>query len=1307
MSIYTTGGLHTQGWLYDSNDDLLAWNYDTTRDGQVEANFRILWTLTPGVYYVSVRSADRRTAAGGDYTLHFQTRIDDHGNSFQTSTSLQLGSSVAGRIEHPGDDWDYFKLDLSGRSGLTDVWIYTTGAIDTRGWLYESGGDSYLVFNNDSYIEGRATGFQIRRHLSSGVYYIRVQGWLAATGDYTLQAEAVTDPGSTTGTATPLSLDSPVPGTVDTASDADYFRLLLAESTNLVVDTKGLDLWNPDGAVPVAPLGFAVFDNGGAEISVNVHAEMLDGDRYGFRIEDEFEAGTYYVKVTTPSGVSSHPVPYTIHAYEDTVYTAFIDDCTTATASLNNREFDDPLYGCQWHINNADGEDINVEAVWAEGVNGEGVNIAVVDDTMDYSHEDLAGNIDSSLSHDYGSMSGAYRPFDHHGTAVAGIIAARDNGAGVLGVAPRATIYGYNYLAGDWQLFQDRNRADAMARNRVVTAVSNNSWGPPDGPWWSPAHRLWELAVESGVREGFNGKGTFYVFSVGNGGRGHRLNPDGTLVGGHYTNVKGRGDDSNLNELANYYAVTAVCAVNDADTRTVYSEKGANLWVCAPSGEDERRGIVTTENSDRYRSDFDGTSASAPIVSGVAALLRDANPDLTWRDLRLILAASARKNDAENPGWVEGAQKYRAYSTDGHYHFNHEYGFGVVDAKAAVDLARGWTNLPPLETVRAANPSATTIPPPLGSVPQTVTSSITVDTVDTGLRFTEFVEINTDFDHTSFRDMDIELVSPSGTVSKLAVPFNTRHYQDTYYRADGSSYEDTYFVRLDGAFRFGSARHLGEDPNGVWTLRLSDHYPELGGTLRSWGIKVYGHRQDLPGPPVIATPITVDLNSLAIAWNAPSSDGGQAILGYDLRYIRTESDETVEANWTVVEDVWTAGSGLLAYTITALSSGTQYDVQVRAVTAVDDGPWSLPASAATPSAGVPGAPAIQSVSSGTNSLTVSWTPPLDGGRSPITDYDLRHISSDAPDKSDTNWMVVQEVWTGSGALSYGLTGLAGGTQYIVQVRANSAHGDGPWSATATGTAQTAGTSGVSRAFSTPWVDPLGQLTVTITGAGAGAAQVVETLPAGFTYSSSSLLDSAVDVLGQRVTFTLQGDDSFNYKVTAPSTEGVYSFQGVLRRLNGMETTIGGTFDITVSSVPVVVLSLSSNPPLQIRIGSPVAVTATFNEAVSGFTVDDIIVANGTVINFVEGDEAMVYTFDVIPRDIAKVTVDIAANLAMDSNGTGNAAAAQLSFTPYDDDGDGNIGRAEAIAAISDYFSGKLTRGQAIAVISLYFASGTT
>ena len=93
----------------------------------------------------------------------------------------------------------------------------------------------------------------------------------------------------------------------------------------------------------------------------------------------------------------------------------------------------------------------------------------------------------------------------------------------------------------------------------------------------------------------------------------------------------------------------------------------------------------------------------------------------------------------------------------------------------------------------------------------------------------------------------------------------------------------------------------------------------------------------VPGPPTITALIIAGDNSLTIAWAAPAR--GPAVTAYDLRYVRTDADETVEGNWTVEEDVWT-GAGALRYVVTGLAAGTQYDVQVRAVSSGGDGPWS-------------------------------------------------------------------------------------------------------------------------------------------------------------------------------------------------------------------------------------------------------------------------------------------------------------------------------------------------------------------------------
>ena len=817
---------------------------------------------------------------------------DDHGDFLSTATPLSLGSSLAGRID-PGSDRDFFELDLSSASAQSDLWIYTTGELDTIGWLFDAAYEEQA--EDDNLTSGVNDNFHLRAIVPSGVYYVEVRSSGDETGDYTIHAEVVAHVGSTTGTATSLNLDSPVAGTIDASEDSDYFEFSLTDSMNLAL--RGVS-GNGD------PIHGSIVDNTGTEIEVNV--------RPGFGIEDDFGPGTYFLRVNTPVDVTSHPVPYIIHAYEDTEYTNFLDDCEDKTGALNNLQITDPLYGCQWHLKNSADEDINVEVVWAEGIDGNGVNVAIVDDGMDHGHEDLVDNVDASRNHDYTGGDDLHQPLEHHGTNVAGIIAASANSVGVRGVAPQATVYGYNYLVDQ----TDLGRADSMTRDRAVTAVSNNSWGPRGGPGLGQADSLWELAIESGVSGGLNGKGIFYTFA---GGNHHRY-----------------GDNSNLNELANYHAVTAVCAVNDGDTRASYSEMGANLWVCAPSGDRsaERRGILTTENSDRYHVDFSGTSAATPIVSGVAALMRQANPSLTWRDLKLILAASARKNDPASSNWVNGAQKYGSDSASDRYHFNHEYGFGMVDAGAAVAMAKAWNDtLPPLqsETVESSDSSERILDAPAVGTPTPVSQSLTMVT---GIDFIEFVEVNASFQHNSFRDLEIVLVSPSGAESTLTVPFDTFNDDDP----------EVDFIPLRGSFRFGSARHLGEDPNGKWTLRITDNFQFGGGTLESWGITVYGHGPT-PGVPAVNS-ATPGAGSLTVAWTAPDQALGAPVTSYDLRYIQRNVGDLSDVNWLVLENVWNATSGgSLEYTVSRLVGGAQHLLQLRAVSNNTVGSWSASVSA--------------------------------------------------------------------------------------------------------------------------------------------------------------------------------------------------------------------------------------------------------------------------------------------------------------------------------------------------------------------------
>ena len=247
----------------------------------------------------------------------------------------------------------------------------------------------------------------------------------------------------------------------------------------------------------------------------------------------------------------------------------------------------------------------------------------------------------------------------------------------------------------------------------------------------------------------------------------------------------------------------------------------------------------------------------------------------------------------------------------------------------------------------------------------------------------------------------------------------------------------------------------------------------------------------------------------------------------------------------------------------------------------------------------------------------------------------------------------------------------------------------------------------TRSFSTPAVALGGQLEVTIDVDNYGPfGGVVETLPPGSSYVSSSLSPSSAEVEGQEVKFVLFGESSFTYIVTASDTLGTYTFSGILKDENNVEHPVGGASSISVGFVPPSVSISRTNPGAMsnVRINSPIPLTATFSEPVFGFTLDDIIVANGIADNFAALD-SVTYTFDVTPSDIGEVTVDIAAGIAQDADGNGNEAASRFSLgITYDDDGDGTVSKAEAIAAIRDYFGGNITKAQAIAVIRLYFSA---
>ncbi|MBF0608728.1 MAG: S8 family serine peptidase [Magnetococcales bacterium] len=465
----------------------------------------------------------------------------------------------------------------------------------------------------------------------------------------------------------------------------------------------------------------------------------------------------------------------------------------------------DPLFSQQWHLKNTGqgggriGADMNISFLWSTYRATPSQTIAVVDNGLEIGHEDLKGNVLPDKSYNYLNKTTDPTPTnkkDSHGTSCAGLAAARGfNALGVTGVAPAAGLVGYNLLMN----FTDENGVDAMTRGYNEGRIYTSSWGPDDtGDMLDAPAPSFVDALRFGTSKGRGGLGNIYTWAAGN----------------------GRSDDDNSNNdgYANSRYVFAIGASTNSDTVSYYSEDGANILVNAPSS-GGTLDITTTDltQNGKYATDFSGTSAVAPMAAGAVAIILEANPLLSWRDVRYILAMSARKNDPLDADWtVNGAG----------LHVNHKYGFGIIDVSEAVNKAKTWTSLPPETSVTKSATVNQFIP---DNTPAGLDNTVSVS--EAGDMLVEFVEVYLNApDHTCFTDLDVTLTSPSGTKSVLASAHPITSCPSEY--------------AFDN-WRFGSTHHLGEPASGNWTLHVADRRAGNMGTLKSWTLKLYGHSKGL------------------------------------------------------------------------------------------------------------------------------------------------------------------------------------------------------------------------------------------------------------------------------------------------------------------------------------------------------------------------------------------------------------------------------------------------------------------------------
>ncbi|MEV4436113.1 S8 family serine peptidase [Streptomyces sp. NPDC049555] len=362
----------------------------------------------------------------------------------------------------------------------------------------------------------------------------------------------------------------------------------------------------------------------------------------------------------------------------------------------------EPLEGLQWDLGA-----IGADKAAKVNAGSRKVTVAVIDTGVDDTHPDLAPNFSagqsaSCVSGKADTSPGAWRPHnpadDYHGTHVAGTIAAARNGLGVSGVAPGVKVSGIKVSTPDKNAFfyaESVVCAFVFAADHGVS-VTNNSYYvdpwlfncPDDGDQKAIAEAVGRAAKYA------QDKGVVNVAAAGN------SNLD--LAAPQLDDASSPNDSKPvprkvdprqcLDVPASLPGVVTVAATGVKSGKSFYSNYGLNaIDVAAPGGDSlqipelpakDGRILSTLPGGDWGF--LQGTSMASPHVAGVAALLKSAHPKSSPQEIQWLLKAQAKNPGCPAAGYdPDGTGKWKAACT-GTKHVNSFYGYGIVDALAAV-----------------------------------------------------------------------------------------------------------------------------------------------------------------------------------------------------------------------------------------------------------------------------------------------------------------------------------------------------------------------------------------------------------------------------------------------------------------------------------------------------------------------------------------------------------------------------------------------------------------------------------------------
>jgi subtilisin family serine protease len=572
---------------------------------------------------------------------------------------------------------------------------------------------------------------------------------------------------------------------------------------------------------------------------------------------------------------------------------------------------DDPLVEQQWHLKNTGqtafslsggiaGNDLDIDFAHAMGIKGNGITVSVIDTGLEIDHPDLAPNVvPGSINFLRGDVG---FPVDDngHGTSVGGLIAAQDNnGIGGRGVAPDASLIGFNYLSSqndtNWLLSHgvssDWRKLDRFTDPRVF----NQSYGwTPNAPLThsyaaDPSLEMNDTVMKDVSLNSHWGRGAIYVKSAGNsfGRYDTYINNKKYQVlpkenNRYYYNSDLPFHNANVTHSNTNFWNLVVSATNAEGKLSSYSSVGSNVFLSAPGGEygTNSPAMVTTDlagcergynttDSDRnalhggneldancdFNGTMNGTSSAAPNTAGAIAVVMSANHALNARTVKHLLAQTARKTDAENtgvnlsfenidgelvtynaiPGWQTNAAGY---------HFHQYYGLGAVNVDNAVNKALFTsTNLPPLQVTEWQRTVANI------EIPDASINGVESNTDVLNDVTIESVQVKLNLDHERSRDLSIELISPSGTRSILMsartgfLSLSSKGYNDSLLMSThfyGESSKGEWTLKVVDTDKGESATILWDYGRNIFSVNNKNNI-DLG-VVKNWSIRFFGHK---------------------------------------------------------------------------------------------------------------------------------------------------------------------------------------------------------------------------------------------------------------------------------------------------------------------------------------------------------------------------------------------------------------------------------------------------------------------------------